>query len=52
MLMSNYLGLPSVFDTTMATERHTGGLFHVTVVPENFDPDADGSRSDECESDT
>jgi hypothetical protein len=27
----------------MATRRATGGLAHPTVVPENFDPDADES---------
>lgn len=33
----------------MATERHTGGMFHVTVVPENFEPDAARDRDDGTE---
>jgi len=30
----------------MATRRATGGLAHPTVVPENFDPDADDADAD------
>lgn len=34
----------------MATDQQSGGLFHVTVVPENFDPDEESSGDDEgCE---
>lgn len=31
----------------MATERSTAGLFHVTVVPENFEPETARVRDDE-----
>ena len=49
MIMGNYLGARPLCVATMATERHTGGMFHVTVVPENFEPDAGRELDDGTE---
>jgi len=47
MLMGNYLRWRGECTDTMATDHYTGGLFHVTVVPENFDPDEESSGDDD-----
>jgi len=48
MLMGNLLSVSRVDTVVMAT-KHTSGMRHPTVVPENFDPeeggDADGTSS-------
>ncbi|WEL16592.1 Uncharacterized protein SVXHr_0411 [Halorhabdus sp. SVX81] len=36
--MGNYLRVPALFSSVMATERQAVGIAHYTVVPENFKP--------------
>ena len=47
MIMGNYLGASTVRKYTMATDRSSTGLYHVTVVPENFEPEQARSGDDE-----
>jgi hypothetical protein len=48
MSMGNYLCLRDVAKTVMAvTETATMGIDHPTVVPENFDPEAESGESSE-----
>lgn len=44
MLMGNLLSVSVVVDDVMAT-NYSSGMFHLTVVPENFDPE-EGSEAD------
>jgi hypothetical protein len=47
MSMGNYLYARRVRMDVMSASTHPVGLDHLTVVPENFDPDADDNETDE-----
>ena len=49
--MERYMG-PEARRTNMSADRRTTmGLQHLTVVPENFDPDADAEDEGETDAD-
>ncbi len=60
MRMGNFLSETALRIVTMAVRRQPIGMNHLTVVPTNFDPDAEtdvdrldsASASDICERDT
>ena len=47
MSMGNYFSVLSVRPLVMAASNQPLGVDHTTIVPENFEPDAAGSESDE-----
>jgi hypothetical protein len=49
MSMGNYLRVQSERQSVMAATNQTVGFDHVTVVPENFEPD-EHAQTDEGES--
>jgi hypothetical protein len=52
MSMGNYFSVLSVGKVVMAASKQPLGVDHTTIVPENFEPDAAGSESDEPISDS
>ncbi len=52
MSMGNYFSVPSVSITVMAASNQPLGVDHTTIVPENFEPAAAGSESEETADDS
>ena len=46
MSMGNYLSLHVLLVAVMAASNQTVGVDHVTVVPENFEPEGESRRED------